>query len=265
MDSSLHFLRRSSNEDLEPLVKYLTKPITEELSTKEKYKKHYPNHREYVDEIAFELSLFGGNTIVNWIRGKVLYSIICYVVPPRHWNRSQGPPYKEIVRDVASKLKVNYTEDDSVEEVELKILIEIFRRSFDGMSDVERDEVIKAFEEAGAKIDFSDGVPIATVIVQIIMKSSRNFAEQIAMIVANAVAKTVLGQGLKLVGVDLAKKAFAKRMMGVFTGPIGWTITAIWTAIDISGPAYRVTIPCVCHIAYLRQKTKNQDDFGGDE
>ena len=247
MDSSLHFLRRSSNEDLEPLVKYLTKPIiTGGLSTKEKYKKYYPNHREYVDEIALDLMLFGGNTIANFIRG-------------------QGIPYKEIVQDVASKLKVRYTDEDSVEKVELEILSELFRRSFDGMSDVERDEVIKAFEEAGAKIDFSDGVPIATVIVQIIMKSSRNFAEQIAMIVANAVAKTVLGQGLKLVGVDLAKKAVAKRMMGVFTGPIGWPITAIWTAIDISGPAYRVTIPCVCHIAYLRQKTKNQDDFGGDE
>ena len=247
MDSSLHFLRRSSNEDLEPLVKYLTKPIiTGGLSTKEKYKRRYPNHREYVDEIAFELMLFGGNTIANLIRG-------------------QGVPYKEIIQDVASKLKVRYTDDDSVEKVELKILSELFRRSFDGMSDVERDEVIKAFEEAGTKIDFSDGVPIATVIVQIIMKSSRGLAYQIATIVANAMAKNVLGKGLKLVGLNLAKRAFIGRMIGIFTGPIGWTITAIWTAIDISGPAYRVTIPCVCHIAYLRQKIKNQDDFGGDE
>ena len=248
MDSSLHFLRRSSNEDLEPLVKYLTKPVTEELSAKEKYKRHYPNHREYVDEITFELRLFGGNTIANLIRG------------------GQGLPYKEIVQDVASKLKVDYTDDDSVEEVELKILIEILKRSFDKMSDVERDEVIREFEKAGgSKLDFSNGFPMATVMVQIIMSSSRKLAYQIATIVASVIAKTVLGQGLKLVGANLMKRAFIGRMIGVFTGPIGWTITAIWTAIDISGPAYRVTIPCVCHIAYLRQKAKNQDDFGGDE
>ena len=126
----ISILREASNEDLEPLVKYLTKPITEELSSKENYKKHYPNHREYVNEIAFELRLFGGNTIANTFR-------------------EEGPPYEEIVQDVASKLKVDYADDDSVEEVELKILLEILKRGFDKMSDAERNELIKTFEEAG--------------------------------------------------------------------------------------------------------------------
>ena len=31
-------------------------------------------------------------------------------------------------------------------------------------------------------------------------------------------------------------------------------LTGLWTAIDIAGPAYRVTIPCVIQIAFLRAK-----------
>jgi uncharacterized protein YaaW (UPF0174 family) len=35
---------------------------------------------------------------------------------------------------------------------------------------------------------------------------------------------------------------------------IGWVITGLWTAIDIAGAAYRITIPAVIHVAALRQK-----------
>ena len=238
----ISILREASNEDLEPLVKYLTKPITEELSIKENYKKHYPNHREYVNEIAFELRLFGGNTIANIFR-------------------EEGPPYEEIVQDVASKLNVDYADDDSVEEVELKILLEMLKRAFDKMSDAERNELIKTFEEAGIEeMDFSSGFPMAAIMAQMAVKSAGFVAYRIAVIVANAIARTVLGSGL-----SLAANATLTRALGVFAGPIGWAITGIWTIGTVSKPAYRVMIPCVCHIAYIRQKTKNQDAFGGNE
>ena len=50
-----------------------------------------------------------GNTIVNIFRG-------------------EGPPYKEIVQDVANKLGVDYEYYDSVERIEMKILLKIFDR-----------------------------------------------------------------------------------------------------------------------------------------
>ena len=37
-------LRESSNEDLEPLVKLLTAPVTAGLDDEEKYQKYYPDH-----------------------------------------------------------------------------------------------------------------------------------------------------------------------------------------------------------------------------
>ncbi len=58
------------------------------------------------------------------------------------------------------------------------------------------------------------------------------------MIIANAILKAILGRGLTIAG-----NAALTRTMAVLTGPIGWVITGLWTAIDIAGPAYRVTIP----------------------
>lgn len=43
-------------------------------------------------------------------------------------------------------------------------------------------------------------------------------------------------------------------MIAVFLGPVGWVLTGVWTAIDLAGPAFRVTVPCVLHIAMLRQR-----------
>jgi uncharacterized protein YaaW (UPF0174 family) len=35
---------------------------------------------------------------------------------------------------------------------------------------------------------------------------------------------------------------------------VGWTLTGLWTAVDIAGPAYRVTMPAVIQVALVRRK-----------
>ena len=72
---------------------------------------------------------------------------------------------------------------------------------------------------------------------------------KMAVVVANAVAKSLLGRGLTFAG-----NATLTRTLGVALGPIGWIITVLWTAIDIASPAYRVTISCVIQVAYMRLK-----------
>ena len=62
MDSDLSFLRQASNEDLDPLVGYiLNAEISESLSDSDEYKRHHPDHRQYVDLIDREIRDFGGN------------------------------------------------------------------------------------------------------------------------------------------------------------------------------------------------------------
>ena len=217
-------LRKCSDDDLEPLVKFIKKAeLTETLSESYGYCAHYPKHSKYADQIAHHIRLFGGSTPVNIFRG-------------------EGPPYKEIVQDVANKLGVDYEYYDSVERVEMKIIKEILNRSLKGMSDKKKEEVFKAFKkEGGDNLDFSAGSPLALLM---------------AATVANGIAKMVLGRVIGGIG---------GRVVTILAGPIGWVITGIWTAISIAGPAYRVTIPCVCHVAYLRKKIQARKDFGDDE
>ena len=237
-------LRKCSNEDLEYLVNFIKEKadFTETLTVSPGYRAHYPNHSMYVNEIAHHIRLFGGNTFANIPRG-------------------EGPPYKEIVQDVANKVGADYEHYNSVEQIEMKILLKMLEDAFDKMSAAEKSEIIKAFEQAGAKnLNLRTGFPATAILAQLAVKSSGFLAYQVAVIVANNVAKAVLGHGLKL-----ATNAALTRAIGIFAGPIGWVITGLWTAISAAGPAYRVTIPCVCHVAYLRQKLQAREDFGGNE
>ena len=215
-------LQESSNEDLEYLVNYIKEKadFTETLTVSPGYRAHYPNHSMYVNEIAHEIRLFGGYTPVNIFR-------------------DEGPPYEEIVRDVANKVGADYEHYNSVERIEIKILLKIFEDAFDKMSAAEKNGIVKAFEQAGVEnLNLRAGFPAAAILAQLAVKSSGFLAYQIAVIVANSVAKAVLGHGLKL-----ATNAALTRAIGIFAGPIGWVITGIWTAISIAGPACRVTIP----------------------
>ena len=218
-------LRQSSNDDLEPLVDILKKPITETLSVREGYKKYHPDHGKYVEDIAHCIRRNGGNTIANVFRSM------------------EGPEYAEIVQDVANKIKVDCKGSHSVEEIELKIVTKVIERAFKGMNPIEREKIMKAFEEAGVSgADWTSGFPVAAIMAQFGVLGVLN----------------ILGRGF-LVPVNTV----LLRILGFSVGPVGWAITGLWTAISLAGPAYRITIPCVCHVAYLRQKIKNQNDFGG--
>ncbi len=218
------------NDELEPLVAYIVNAETNSLSTSDIYKQNTPNHSAYVPEIVSEFRAFGGNSIVNLFRGS-------------------GVPYAEIARDVASKLKAGHDKTDPVEEVERKVLVKVLVDSIAKMSADERQSLEDQFRKAGAKnVDLSVGVPSGVMLAQLGVQMTGFLAYQVGVIVANAVAKLVVGRGL-----TLAANAALTRVIGVLVGPIGWAVTGAWTAVDLAGPAYRVTIPAVCHIAFLRQ------------
>ena len=75
-DADLHFLSEMSSKDLDSLVQCLVfdkdgkKRHTEELSGSSGYKKSYPNHNEYWQDIAAEIQTFGANSLATL--GRVL-------------------------------------------------------------------------------------------------------------------------------------------------------------------------------------------------
>lgn len=236
-DKDLEFLGAMKSEDLDILVSTLThdkdgeKRWSEMLTISEVYKRHYPNHQEYLGEIIDELQRFGGNTFINILRGRGVY-------------------YREILCDVCDKCKVNYNENSKVKRIEELLLQKILKDSLEKMS---KEDLEKLSRELG--LDKTRNIGnlakgnLATMIMQSAIQAGGFASYKIALFVANAVAKQMLGRGL-----TLAANATLTRTMSVFAGPLGWALTALWTAWDFAGPAYRVTIPAVIQVAYLRQK-----------
>jgi uncharacterized protein YaaW (UPF0174 family) len=219
-------LLKADNEGLDPLVKYILDAATETLSINDLYKKYSPDHKNYYSLIVKEICEFGGNSFVNLFRGG-------------------GPSYHEVACDVADKVDANYNKDQPVEEIEMAIVMKLMSDSWAKMSDNEKLEFAKE-TGLGYRIG-SIPTSFPFIALQTAIRASGFVAYKIAVIVANAVARAILGRGLTLVA-----NATLTRTLSIFAGPIGWVITGLWTAIDIAGPAYRVTIPCVVHVAMLR-------------
>jgi uncharacterized protein YaaW (UPF0174 family) len=241
-NKDLRFLSGADNDDLRVLIDYLTKDkkgnerVTESLTYTDEYKKNYPNNLCLMaDSIGDELRRFGSNTLATMFRG-------------------EGVEYKEVLTDVCHKLKVNFNKKSRVEVIELNLLQKIFESSLDNMSDSDLETVMKEINPNHFKgaMKYSKQAMIAA--IQIAIKQGGFASYKIAMIVANATAKALLGRGL-----SLAVNAGLTRWMSILAGPIGWTITALWTAIDIAGPAYRVTIPAIIQVAYMRTKMKSTE------
>ena len=237
MDKDLIFLRNADNSDLKVLVDYLTKTkdgenrFTEELTMTENYKMYYPDRLQLMaEDIAEELQLYGGNTFMNILRG-------------------HGVDYRELLIDVCKKMKVNFNSNASVEMIEYNLLQKILLDSLDNMS---TEDMKKLLDEMNIPNQgFGKQAFIAA--LQMAIKRGGFSSYKMAVIVANAVSRALLGRGL-----TIASNAALTRWLSILSGPIGWTVTAIWTAIDIAGPAYRVTIPAVVQIAYMRIKMNSE-------
>ncbi len=237
-DYDLNFLGDLASEELNDLVYILThdkdgeKRYTELLTVSDTYKRYYPDHHMYWKDIAAELQLFGGNTFINILRG------------------GRGLEYKEILCDVCDKMKVNYNKDSSVEKIEENLLLKILRDALEDMSPM---EITKLGQELGLDNTSNLNAQTMTSIFQTIFKLGGFKSYQLTTIIVNAVLKALIGRGL-----SVASNATLMRVMSILTGPIGWAITAIWTAVDIAGAAYRVTIPAVIQVAYLRKLSENR-------
>lgn len=176
--------------------------------------------------MARELQAFGGNSVANFFRGG-------------------GVGWKEVVCDVADHVGANYNKEQPIEEIELALLAKIAAKTLESMTAEERNKFLDEFPELKVQ---ASGELMAVALIALV-KVSGFAAYRVAVIVANAIAKVILGRGLALAG-----NAALMRSISVLAGPVGWALTGIWTAFDLASPAYRVTLPCVVQVAYLRQK-----------
>ncbi len=227
----LQILANSNFKDKAPLIDYITdngegrvslsNDILEELKT---YKRLEIVGKRSDEIILEEIQGFGGNSFINLLRG------------------GTGVSYKEVVADVASKLGAKISDSTTCESMEIAILSKVIEKSWDKMTLEER----KTLGE-GLHIPGKGAIGLAAILASAELGGFATY--RLAAVVANAVARQVIGRGLAL-----GANAALMEGMGVLIGPIGWALMTLWLAADLAGPAYRVTVPCVIHMAYLRQK-----------
>ena len=228
-------LQDASDDMLDPLVKYITGKHTEEsagrltnqLDQLVSWVENFPvrNHHAYDLEIAAELQKFAGNTFMNQLLrfGKGVY-------------------YKEAACDVARHLSVVHDKSWDIARIEEAILEKVVERALEHMSDEEKERFFQL-----SKMHYVPGsTPL--VALQTAVLAGGLSVYQMATVVANGMAELVLGQGI-----PLFINANVMKMLSIVAGPIGWAVSGIWTVVDLAGPAYRVTIPCVIHVAFIRK------------
>lgn len=184
------------------------------------------------DLIGKEIRAFGGNTMINLFRG-------------------EGVKYEELVGDVATHLKANHPKGAEVAEVEYAILQKIFTDSIVKMSEDERQQVLK-------ELNVGDLIGLGPAQLAAVLATARlgGFGTyKMALIVANGITRALLERGL-----TPAINAGLTRTLSLVIGPIGWIITGLWTVADLASPAYRVTVPCVIQVAYMRLKERVKAD-----
>ena len=238
-DKDLRFLSTCKNEDLRALCDILTHDrlgnirITEQLTSSDEYTRNYPEDMLFlVPQISNELLKYGSNTLATF------------------WN-NKPDSYQTVLRRVCKQMDVKITEQDDVPTMEQNLLTALCQGTFNKMS--ERELRLLANE---------NGIPdkrltrqALTAALLLAVRTSRPVFIRVVARVVQYIMEMIALRGVATAGIETATRA-----VGGALGPIGWIVLGAWTVYDITSPAYRVCIPSVIQVAYMRlNRFSNQE------
>lgn len=233
-DPDLEFLSEIDNDKMKTLVDLITTGkygdrLTSSLKESVAYRTAYPdNCSKLWQYVAAEIQLYGGDTIINSLRGR------------------RGVLYKEILVDVAKRMKVNFNKKSSTAVIEKQLLDKVLTDVVNKMSDEERKKLAEDINRGAPSplvITNASGVVTAAALIAAI-KLGGITTYYFINTCWQAVVIAMLGRGV-WTGPWM-------HWLAIFAGPIGWIITGLLTVPLISAPAYRVTVPAVILIASFR-------------
>ncbi|MBR1579362.1 MAG: hypothetical protein IJ668_02560 [Selenomonadaceae bacterium] len=232
-DADLQLLADMSNDELEVLVRIIVDKgkLTERLTSNKKVKRLYPNHQRYADVIAKELIAFGSHTFF--------------------FKKN----YREIVLDVCDKLGASTNKLQKLETLEKNLLSKVLERSWAGMSDEERLDLLNSVGDKTASISSAS----FGVLKDLFMAGGKPTVLLTSSIVGS-IGESILGSTFTAIAgstggallLESATEFAATRAASLLTGPIGIALTTAFTLKTLGGPAYRVTVPAVIYIAGVR-------------
>lgn len=230
-DKDLRFLSSCENEDLRVLCDILTHDrlgnirVTEQLTSTDEYNRNYPEDMLFlVPQISNELLKYGSNTLATF------------------WH-NEPDSYQTVLRRVCKQMDVRTMEQDSVAKMEHNLLTTLCQDTLNKMS--ERELRLLANENGIPDKRLTRQALTAALLMAI--RTSRAVLTRIAARVIQYIVEIITIRGVATAGIETATRA-----VGGALGPIGWIALGAWTVYDITSPAYRVCVPAVLQVAYMR-------------
>lgn len=170
-------------------------------------------------------------------------------------GKEPGVPFREIVRDVAKTLKVDVPRMGTEREMLARLVEDYATQQFADLSPEEQQALLESLgvdrDRAASFLKKSAGVFAVPALIQ-----------AFGVLVVDGLIKTVIfGLIVKVVGRQLATRLLNLLLARfpwwvAWIGPVAWSLSIGWTALDLQGPAYRKTIPVVLYLGLcvLRQR-----------
>lgn len=163
--------------------------------------------------------------------------------------------YKEILCDCCKALKINFRKESNVADIEQEYLKNVLKNAWEKMDEKQRKEFLQSANSVARSQKLDEVTNISGLLGLISISGYIGFLLGRTLlfggpIVYSAIALPALtASGSLLTG---ALGQTAGRAASLAT-PLGWALNA-YTLYQISGPAFRVTIPACFIIAHLRKK-----------
>lgn len=220
-------LLASSEDELALLIEFLGRPPSGLLWLDRRVRDPAASHAERVDAVVEEVLRCGSHSIAGRMGGG---------------KRA----YLQILCDVLQELELPDTPAQGVAALELRVVRYVLDTEFDRLTPERRDALQGHFfagEFFAAGLRGYDALhPLMT-----------RLGPDRRRLSAGKIGRTVRragGRELRRRARSMATKAALKLMIRGCAGPVVWAMTA-W---DWLGPAYRLTVPVICYVAYLRHR-----------
>lgn len=233
-DADLEFLGSMSSVDLADLVHCLmynkdgNLRLTQSLNVSSEYRIYGNDYAKYWQRIAQELQTFGANSLVSFLRG------------------GMGVKYAEILKDICDSIGVGYTQDECVQTIERRLVAFVLSSAILNADKSKVKELCLEFKSQNIAIPYEKLDKNGS---NEILNQGGIISYCLTLAVVNAVWIAIFRHSLSIVDNTHPINA----LDGIIV-PINWMLTSPQKAINITGPAYRVTVPAVFQIALLRSK-----------
>lgn len=240
-------LKHASPKELTMLADIITDEGKGRLSLSNEVKgqlmRHKASHTLHLatQSLATEICAFGGNTLVNLVRSGTV-------------------DYREVVKDVAEKLKANVPESASTIEIEELVIHKMLEKTLKdktSAASIEQLCIQQGVEFDRALLEKLQQQGNIAALASFILRSAGPYAVS-RLLTAALMSGLGIAAGANVAAVGVAATA----RYAMLLNPVVAVLSAAWMTYDLSGPAYRVTIPAVICIAAIRQEwCKSMADY----